>query len=132
MSQHVRSCFAVAIVSSYRANAVGLLVGNTANLPTQEIIRRLQTDTARELDRTEAARGLNGYGLNRLPEGKKRGPLIRFLSEFGNAPVCFLVAAGFTNLMLNFWIDASIILGVVVVNALLGFIQQGRKRNATF
>jgi len=119
-------------VSSYRANAVGLLVGNAANLPTQEIIRRLQTDTARGLDRAEAARRLNGYGLNRLPEGKKRGPLIRFLAEFGNPPACFLVAVSFTNLMLNFWIDASIILGVVVVNALLGFIQQGRKRNATF
>jgi magnesium-transporting ATPase (P-type) len=117
-------------VSSYRANPVGLLAGKRASLPTQEIIRRFQTDTARGPDRAEAAQRLNEYGLNRLPEGKKRGPLMRFLAEFGNGPVYFLVAAGFTNLMLNFWIDASIILGVVVVNALLGFIQQGRKWNA--
>src|SRR5689334_4991050 len=55
---------------------------------------------------------------------------MRFLAEFDKAPIYFLLAAGFTNLLLNFWIDASIILGVVVVNALLGFIEQGRERNA--
>src|SRR5262249_40905317 len=65
-----------------------------------------------------------------LPEGKKRGPLKRFLAQFNNILVYVLLAAGFTKLMLNLWIDAAVILGVVIINALLGFIQEGKAEKA--
>ena len=68
------------------------------------------------------------HGPNRLPEGKQRGPLMRFLAQFNNVLVYVLLGAGFTKLMLGLWIDASIILGVVILNGLLGFIQEGKRR----
>src|SRR5262249_9283627 len=69
-------------------------------------------------------------GPNRLPEGKKRGPFMRFLAQFNNILVYVLLGAGFTKLMLNLWVDAAIIFGVVVLNALLGFIQEGKAEKA--
>ena len=44
--------------------------------------------------------------------------------------VYVLLGAGFTKLMLGLWVDASIIFGVVILNALLGFIQEGKAEKA--
>jgi magnesium-transporting ATPase (P-type) len=99
-------------------------------MTAEEAVKGLKTDTRMGLDAAEASNRLQRYGLNRLPEGKKQGPLKRFLSQFNNILVYVLLAAGFTKLMLNLWIDAAIILAVVVINALLGFIQEGRAEKA--
>ncbi|MGJ0505296.1 MAG: HAD-IC family P-type ATPase [Methylocystis sp.] len=99
-------------------------------IAADEIIRRLESDPSRGLERDEAARRLAKYGANRLPEGSKRGPLMRFLLQFDNVLVYVLLAAGFIKLMLGLWLDASIITGVVVINALLGFIQEGKAEKA--
>jgi magnesium-transporting ATPase (P-type) len=99
-------------------------------IPQHEVVERLATSSEKGLEPAEAAARLRKYGPNRLPEGKKRGPLARFLSQFNNILVYVLLAAGFTKLMLNLWVDAAIIFGVVVLNALLGFIQEGRAEKA--
>src|SRR5215813_2635120 len=95
-----------------------------------DVVKRLGTDIGKGLDANEAAERLQKYGPNRLPEGKKRGPFMRFLSQFNNILVYVLLGAGFTKLMLNLWVDASIIFGVVILNALLGFIQEGKAEKA--
>jgi magnesium-transporting ATPase (P-type) len=94
------------------------------------VAKRLATDWGKGLDTAEAANRLQKYGPNRLPEGKKQGPFMRFLSQFNNILVYVLLGAGFTKLMLNLWVDASIIFGVVILNALLGFIQEGKAEKA--
>jgi magnesium-transporting ATPase (P-type) len=99
-------------------------------LSVGEAVKRLSTDTETGLGAAEAADRLRKYGPNRLPEGRKQGPFMRFLAHFNNVLIYVLLAAGFTKLMLNLWIDASVILGVVVINALLGFIQEGRAEKA--
>ncbi len=78
------------------------------------------------LDGAEASRRLAKHWPNRLPAARKRGPLMRLLLQFNNILVYLLLAAGFIKLMMGLWIDASIILGVVVINGLLGFIQEGK------
>ena len=99
-------------------------------LSVDEVAKRLTTDAGKGLEAVEAAKRLQDYGPNRLPEGKKRGPLMRFLSQFNNILVYVLLGAGFTKLMLNLWVDAAIIFGVVILNALLGFIQEGKAEKA--
>ena len=99
-------------------------------MSADEVAKRLAADVGKGLDETDAATRLRKYGPNRLPEGKKRGPFMRFLSQFNNVLVYVLLGAGFTKLMLNLWVDASIIFGVVILNALLGFIQEGRAEKA--
>jgi magnesium-transporting ATPase (P-type) len=55
---------------------------------------------------------------------------MRFLAQFNNILVYVLLGAGFIKLMLSLWIDAAIIFGVVILNALLGFIQEGKAEKA--
>jgi magnesium-transporting ATPase (P-type) len=99
-------------------------------MPADKVVSRLATDNEKGLDAAEASIRLQKHGPNRLPEGKKRGSFMRFLAQFNNVLVYVLVAAGFTKLMLNLWVDAAIIFGVVVLNALLGFIQEGKAERA--
>src|SRR5215472_2025403 len=99
-------------------------------VPADKVVKRLATNGERGLDAAEASTRLQKHGPNRLPEGKKRGPFTRFLAQFNNILVYVLLGAGFTKLMLNLWVDAAIIFAVVVLNALLGFIQEGKAEKA--
>jgi magnesium-transporting ATPase (P-type) len=99
-------------------------------LAADQVIGQLKTDEARGLDRSEASRRLSRYGPNRLPEGRKQGPLVRFLVQLKNVLVYVLLGAGFVKLMLGLWLDASVILGVVLINAVLGFLQEGKAEKA--
>src|SRR5262245_3603466 len=99
-------------------------------IPADEVVKRLATARVKGLDAGEASTRLQKSGPNRLPEGRRRGPLIRFLAQFNNVLVYVLLGAGFTKLMLGLWVDASIIFGVVILNAVLGFIQEGKAEKA--
>src|SRR6202167_114896 len=95
-------------------------------LTADETVERLKTSVTAGLDDAETRRRQTEYGLNVLPTARKRGPFMRFLQQFNNILVYVLIAAGFIKLMMGLWLDASIILGVVIINGLLGFIQEGR------
>src|ERR1700754_591368 len=99
-------------------------------IPPHEVTERLATSAEKGLDPADAAARLLKYGPNRLPEGKKRGAFARLLAQFNNILIYVLLAAGFTKLMLDLWVAAAIIFGVVVLNALLGFIQEGKAEKA--
>src|SRR5262249_4429641 len=94
-------------------------------IAADDVVRRLNPNTETGLDAAEIPRRLAKYGSNRLPEAARRGPFMRFLLQFNNVLVYVLLAAAFVKLMTNLWLDASIILAVVLINALLGFIQEG-------
>src|SRR5215472_12648726 len=100
------------------------------SISVENVLKRLTTSTDKGLAAGEASARLQKYGPNRLPEGKKRGPFMRFLAQFNNILVYVLLGAGFTKLMLSLWVDAAIILGVVILNGLLGFIQEGKAEKA--
>jgi magnesium-transporting ATPase (P-type) len=99
-------------------------------VPADQVIGRLKTDPAAGLDAAEASRRLSQYGPNRLPEGKQRGSLMRFFAQLNNVLVYVLLGAGFVKLMVGLWLDAAVILGVVIINALLGFFQEGKAEKA--
>ncbi len=99
-------------------------------LPAEKVLHGLQSDPVRGLDQAEVEKRLAQFGPNRLPEGAKRGPWMRFVVQFDNVLVYILLAAGFVKAMLGLWLDAAIILAVVLVNAALGFIQEGKAEKA--
>lgn len=82
------------------------------------------------LSTAEASRRLCEDGPNRLPEGAKRGALVRFLLQFHNVLIYILLASALVSLLLGHEIDAAVILGVVLANATIGFIQEGRAEQA--
>jgi magnesium-transporting ATPase (P-type) len=99
-------------------------------MPQAEVVKWFGTDPESGLSLSEASARLDKYGPNRLPEGKKRSAYARLFAQFNNVLVYVLLAAGFTKLMLSVWVDAGIIFAVVVLNALLGFIQEGKAEKA--
>ncbi len=99
-------------------------------MPAEDIEKQLRVERARGLDAAETAVRLKSHGSNRLPQGKKQGPLMRLLAQFNNILIYVLLAAGFVKLMLSLWLDASIIFAVVILNGLLGFLQEGRAEKA--
>jgi calcium-translocating P-type ATPase len=108
-------------------------MGNTTAwhaLRTDEVVQQLATNVEKGLDAGEATSRQQKHGPNRLPEGKKRGPFVRFLTQLNNILVYVLLGAGFVKLMLGLWLDAGIIFGVVLLNALLGFVQEGKAEKA--
>ena len=69
---------------------------------------------------------LQQLGPNRLRPAKKKGPLTRLLVQFHNVLIYVLLGAGIITALLGHWVDSSVIIGVVVINAIIGFIQEGK------
>jgi magnesium-transporting ATPase (P-type) len=82
--------------------------------------------TAEGLSGTEAARRLAVQGPNRLPRGRRRSLLVRFLLQFHNLLIYVLLAAGALAAAIGHVTDALVILAVVVLNAIIGIVQEGR------
>jgi magnesium-transporting ATPase (P-type) len=78
----------------------------------------------------EARRRLASHGPNRLPEAKPRSPLLRLLAQFHNTLIYVLLAAAVVTALLQHWLDAGVIFGVVFVNAAIGFVQEGKAEDA--
>jgi magnesium-transporting ATPase (P-type) len=78
----------------------------------------------------EAAERLARFGPTALPAARGRGPLRRFLEQFNNVLVIVLLVAGAVTLALGHLLDSAVIAGVVIVNAIIGFIQEGKAERA--
>lgn len=78
----------------------------------------------------ECSTRLHQYGENRLPEGKRRGPLMSFFLQFHNPLIYVLIVAGIITLLIENYIDAGVIFGVVLINAIIGFVQEGKAEKA--
>lgn len=82
------------------------------------------------LTSAEVATRLAEHGPNRLPETRLRGPLRRFLAQFNNVLIYVLLAAAAVTGALEHWIDTGVILAVVLANAVIGFLQEGKAETA--
>lgn len=97
---------------------------------TEDIIDRLKTSSEKGLTNQEAETRLQEFGKNVLPEGKKRSSLMLFLSQFNNILIFLLFAAAVITALMNHWIDTFVILAVVIINSVIGFIQEGKAEKA--
>jgi magnesium-transporting ATPase (P-type) len=82
------------------------------------------------LNQSEAQERLTKFGSNRLPEAARRSALIRFLLQFHNILIYVLIGSAAITAFLGHWIDTGVILAVVIANAVIGFIQEGKAENA--
>jgi magnesium-transporting ATPase (P-type) len=82
------------------------------------------------LRESEAVERRSRYGLNKLPEAKSRGAIVRFLLQFNNVLILVLLAASLITALLGHWIDTGVILLVVLANAVIGFVQEGKAEQA--
>ena len=82
------------------------------------------------LEKEEANQRLLQYGANRLTPTKKRSSLQLFLSQFNNVLIYVLLGAVVVTALLQHWLDSAVITGVVIINAFIGFIQEGKAERA--
>ena len=82
------------------------------------------------LSAREAGARLARHGANALPPPPRRHPALRLLAQFDNTLIYFLLAASVAAWALGHVVDAGVIVAVVAVNAIVGFIQEGRAEQA--
>ncbi|WP_417770095.1 cation-transporting P-type ATPase, partial [Stappia sp.] len=94
-----------------------------------EVVAGLRTQ-ANGLSSREARRRLAEQGPNRLPEPPRRNAALRFLAHFHNVLIYVLLGASAITAGLGHFVDTGVILAVVIGNAVIGFVQEGRAENA--
>ena len=99
------------------------------SLSANQVLEKLHS-SIEGLSQTDINKRLQQYGANRLPEVKSRSNFLRFLSQFNNLIVYVLLIAGLITLILGHTLDSGVIFGVVIINALIGYIQEGKAENS--
>ncbi|GAB6194481.1 cation-transporting P-type ATPase [Desulfocastanea catecholica] len=100
------------------------------HLPVDEVVEMLETDTEKGLDLFEVKQRMEQYGPNTISTRKGKGPLQRFLLQFHQPLIYILIASGLITAVLQEWVDSGVIFGVVLVNAIIGYIQEAKAVNA--
>lgn len=96
----------------------------------QEVCRYFQIEEDKGLTRQEAEERLSTDGKNELEQEKKKTPAAAFLEQLNDPLICVLLAAAFVSFLLKEVSDAVIITVVILVNAAVGVIQEGKAQKA--
>ena len=95
----------------------------------EEVIKALNSSTEGLADKQVAER-LKNIGPNQLPKAKPTPPWRRLLRQFHNPLIYVLWVSGMISLLLQHYVDAGVIIGVVIINGLVGYIQEDRAEQA--
>jgi Ca2+-transporting ATPase len=93
-------------------------------LESEKVAQRLGSDPTAGLSGAEAAGRLITHGRNELPEAPPPSPFHIFLAQFASLIIWVLIGAAVVSGVLQEWLDAGAIAAIIVLNALLGFIQE--------
>jgi cation-transporting ATPase F len=106
--------------------------GNTPwhALSAKDALMRHGVEIELGLAEAEATARLQRDGPNRLREQPARSALTRFLSQLKEPLVLVLIGACVVTAGLREWVDSSVIFGVVLVNAMIGYLQEGKAEAA--
>lgn len=97
--------------------------------PADDVLAHLGADAA-GLSTASARERLALAGPNRLPEPVRRPAVVRFLSHFNDTLIYILLGAAVIKALMGDWVDFSVIMAVAIINAVIGFIQEGRAEKA--
>ncbi|WP_027361593.1 cation-transporting P-type ATPase [Halodesulfovibrio aestuarii] len=95
-------------------------------LDGEEVAQLLDVPPSKGLDKFEVEHRLSHFGENVISVKKSKTSLERFLLQFHQPLVYILIAAGMVTAFLGEWVDSLVILGVVLINALVGHFQESK------
>ena len=98
---------------------------NCHSISSDEALGALNT-LSNGLTQAEAEKRFSSFGPNRLPQAPKRSAFVRFFLYFHNILIYVLLGAALITSPLGHWVDTGVILAVVLVNGIIGFIQEGK------
>ncbi len=99
-------------------------------LQAEEVVRLLDVDLETGLAAEEVKHRQEKFGLNRITARPGIPAWLKFLQQFNQPLVYILLAAILVTALLGEWVDSSVILGVVFLNAIVGFIQEAKAEKA--
>ena len=99
-------------------------------LSAEEVLSSLGTQIEQGLTAEEAEKRQAQYGLNQLVEAPRTTFLKMVIDQLNNFVIILLIVAAVVSALLGEWIDAGAILSIVVLNAVLGVIQESRAEQA--
>ena len=98
-------------------------------ISAEETVQRLQT-SVNGLSEVSAQERLLEYGPNRLKPPGKRSAFARFLAQFHNVLLYIMLVAAAMTALLDHMLDAGVLFAAVLINAVIGFIQEGKAASA--
>lgn len=100
------------------------------SLSRDDVVHELQTSLTQGLTGTEAQKRLQEYGPNQLAEEQGRSTLAAFIDQFKDPMVLILLAACVLSILLQEYLDGGAILTIVILNAVLGVVQEHKADQA--
>jgi Ca2+-transporting ATPase len=95
-------------------------------IPAEDVARFLDSDLGFGLDQFEVRRRQAHFGPNVLAPKKRKHPLLLFLQQFHQPLVYILIAAALVTLAMQEWVESAFIIGVILINAIIGFLQESK------
>ena len=106
-------------------------------IKTSELVEKHQSNLEKGLTQTEVNKRLESYGPNKLNEGKKRSLFLRFMDQLNDFMVFILLGAAAISIALAIYnkemseiFEGVLILAIVILNAVLGLVQEGKAEKA--
>lgn len=102
------------------------------SLEIAEVETKLKTSCGLGLSETEALKRGQEFGKNKLEEAKKTSIFVRFLSQFNDFMIIILIFASIISAVISYlehsndYIDSIIIIGIVILNAIMGVMQESK------
>ncbi len=109
---------------------INLIAQHWHHLPIDEVVDLLEGNRERGLDRFQVDHRLEAFGPNTITAQKGQGALIRFLLQFHQPLIYILIASGVVTAGLKEWVDSGVIFAVVLINAVIGYLQEAKAVNA--
>ncbi|WP_256360644.1 HAD-IC family P-type ATPase [Methylomonas koyamae] len=100
------------------------------NLPPEQLLSQFDVQLGAGLSGQAAESRLADTGPNRLTPPRGKGPLRLLLAQFHQPLIYILLFSAATTAFLEEWADSSVIFGVVLVNAIIGFVQEANALKA--
>jgi H+-transporting ATPase len=104
-------------------------INDLRDLSIEDTIKLYKSDLTTGLKQTDAETYNNQFGYNEVPE-KKSNPLLKFLTKFWGLSAWMLELIIVLSLFLHKQSDAYVVMGLLVFNAIIGFIQEQNAANA--
>ncbi len=100
------------------------------HLSVQEVTQHLDTNLETGLTSAVATKRQEHFGANELKSKPGKSPLLRFLLQFHQPLLYILLVAGAIKAILGQWVNAWVIWGVTLINAIIGFVQESKAESA--
>jgi len=93
--------------------------------PVEKVLKKLSSGIS-GLSHKEAKTLLQDFGPNEIPEKKAKHPVLIFLKQFHSVLIYILIAAAAISFFIGHAVDVYVILAVILINAIIGFIQENK------